>query len=69
MTAREAIKILMESPFYFNMENSNRLVLVREYCLNYSNAATRRPKHLAQHIESGTVCPPVVRATDPWEGD
>jgi len=64
MTAREAIKILMESPFYFNMENSNRLVLVREYCLNYANASTHWPKPHAQHNESGIVCPPVVEATD-----
>ena len=41
MTAREAIRILMESPFYFNMEIMNRLILVKEYCLNYSAAARR----------------------------
>jgi len=41
MTAREAIRILMESPFYFKMEIMNRLVLVKEYCLNYSAAASR----------------------------
>jgi hypothetical protein len=32
MTTREAIRILMLSPFYFQLPPINRKQLVREYC-------------------------------------
>jgi len=32
MTSREAIKVLMMSPFYFKLDLSARMVLVKEFC-------------------------------------
>ncbi len=32
MTSREAIKVLMMSPFYFQLDLSARMVLVKEFC-------------------------------------
>ncbi len=32
MTWREAIKVLMESPFYFKLTLSARKTLVKEFC-------------------------------------
>ena len=32
MTSREAIKVLMMSPFYFKLDLSDRMVLVKEFC-------------------------------------
>jgi hypothetical protein len=33
MTNREAIKVLMLSPFYFNIELATRKMLVKDFCL------------------------------------
>lgn len=38
MTLREAIHILMLSPFYFRLSLTQRLRLVREYCLAIETA-------------------------------
>jgi len=32
MTSREAIKVLMLSPFYFNLDLPARKALVKEFC-------------------------------------
>jgi len=32
MTSREAIKVLMMSPFYFKLDLSARMVLIKEFC-------------------------------------
>jgi hypothetical protein len=37
MTSRQAIKVLMMSPFYFKLELSARMALVKEFC-----AATKK---------------------------
>lgn len=36
MTLREAIRVLMQSPFYFRMELSSRKVLVKEFCRRHA---------------------------------
>ena len=32
MTSREAIKVLMMSPFYFKLDLAARMALVKEFC-------------------------------------
>jgi hypothetical protein len=41
MTAREAIRILMLSPFYFQLAPVNRKQLVKEYCLLFSEISEK----------------------------
>jgi hypothetical protein len=41
MTAREAIRILMLSPFYFQLAPVNRKQLVKEYCLLFSEISKK----------------------------
>jgi hypothetical protein len=36
MTAREAIRILMLSPLYFQLPPLNRKLLVKEYCMLFA---------------------------------
>ena len=42
MTAREAIKILMLSPIYFKIPPSNRIKLIKDYCLMYAAEAPKK---------------------------
>ena len=35
MTAREAIRILMLSPIYFQIPPSDRIQLIKEYCIYF----------------------------------
>ena len=37
MTMQEAVKILMMSPFYFQMNTIARKNLVKEFCNRYNN--------------------------------
>lgn len=32
MTARQAIKVLMMSPFYFKLDLAARMALIKEFC-------------------------------------
>ena len=32
MTARQAIKVLMMSPFYFKLDLAARMTLIKEFC-------------------------------------
>jgi len=36
MTPREAIRVLMQSPFYFRLLLRERRVLVRDFCARYT---------------------------------
>lgn len=38
MTSREAIKILMLSPFYFKIDLTNRKLLVKNFCTDKKTA-------------------------------
>ncbi len=43
MTAREAIRILMLSPFYFKLAPVHRIQLIKDYCeLFAKTSATKR---------------------------
>jgi len=38
MSLREAVQILMQSPFYFKLSLADRKILVQEFFDNYQNA-------------------------------
>jgi len=38
MTPRKAIRILMQSPFYFRMELAARRLLIKEFCALHNGA-------------------------------
>lgn len=38
MTARKAIHVLMQSPFYFRLELAARKLLIREFCASHNAA-------------------------------
>ena len=42
MTAREAIRILMLSPIYFKIPPTNRIKLIKEYCLMYGAVTPKK---------------------------
>ncbi len=42
MTTREAIRILMLSPFYFKLDPVHRKKLIKEYCELFAEASSTK---------------------------